>query len=739
MPGKATRYLPHQRERLYRLIRDTGATTFTGNDVHRHGDAVLLKISHLMKRDMYETHSRSAGENRERQSPCVIRYFAFLTLHFALCVISTSSLAGAELPGPDLRTYQQTIQPLLEKHCFRCHGERKQEAELRVDRLGLDMLEEKTAEIWHELINRVNSGEMPPKKEPQLSTTDLNQLTEWVAGGLKRVAAASQTTGGRVVIRRLNRQEYNNTICDLVGIPFDAGEDFPDDPAAFGFDNIGSALSVSPLHMEKYLLAARKVIDRAIVTGEQPKRERWRIQAERRSKEDRGYYFENDAKYGNTGVYKTREEQADRGRRILWALGDGSPHFPSDEYYHLPPVEKTRFNGGVLRGIDFTYPVSGEYIIRVRAYGHYFNRQMSKHYLYGPPRLNVTSNGLPVLTCDVPAVEAAPEVYETRFYTESLTTNIYIRNRYDYSLSQIYQQVGSIGRNNPELPIPYLAVDWYEIDGPVYDAWPPESHTRILFASEHRPDEEVYAREVLASFATRAFRRPARVEEIDRLVDDFKRARPKKESFEEAIKVPLVAVLCSPSILFLSEPTALAAGSASEEALHQTPDASAFGSRASAFGSRALNDYELASRLSYFLWSSMPDDELFKLAGNGKLREAGVLETQVLRMLKHSRSRALVDNFTGQWLSLRKLGEVVPDDGLFPLYGEHLESSMAGEASSFFAEVLDHDLSVMNFIDSDFVMLNERLARFYEIQGIQGDHFRKVPLKPEYHRGGRQR
>jgi hypothetical protein len=132
----------------------------------------------------------------------------------------------------------------------------------------------------------------------------------------------------------------------------------------------------------------------------------------------------------------------------------------------------------------------------------------------------------------------------------------------------------------------------------------------------------------------------------------------------------------------------------------------------------------------------MPDDELSTLAKDGKLRDAGVLDRQINRMLKDRKSRALVDNFTGQWLGLRKLGDVAPDPGKFPRYGEHLEKSMAGEARSFFAEILYNNLSVMNFVDSDFVMLNERLARFYEIEGVRGEQFRKVPLKPEHHRGG---
>jgi hypothetical protein len=503
-----------------------------------------------MKRGHYKVKNELGGMGHRPQFMWCFSLFVFLHPFFP----HGSESIAAEIPGPDSTTFHNTIRPLLQKHCLRCHGDKKQEADFRVDTLGPDILQEKKAEIWHELINRVNSGEMPPRKEPRLSQDELTQLSDWVFSGLKRVTDSAQGSGGRVVIRRLNRQEYNNTIRDLVGVPFEAGADFPSDPAAYGFDNVGSALSVSPLHMTKYVLAARKVLDRAIVTGEQPKRERWRIQSERRSKKDRGYYYENDEKYGNTGVFKTREEKEDRGRRILWALGDTSEHFSSTEFYHLRPVEKTRFTGGTLKGFEFTYPNAGEYIIRVRAYGHYARPDMPGHYLFGPPRLNVTSHGLPVLQCDVPATEDAPKVYETRFYTEALTTNIYIRNRTDHSSQQVRRDVGRFGRWSIDQPIPFLAVDWYEIDGPVNDPWPPESHTRILFPSKNRENEDVYAREVLEAFTTRAFRRPASQEEVDRLVEGFKRARPNKESFEEAIKVPLIAVLCSPGFLFLCEP-----------------------------------------------------------------------------------------------------------------------------------------------------------------------------------------
>ena len=637
-----------------------------------------------------------------------------LALQIVACILVAAachvSLFAAEQPAADEQTYTKKIRPLLKQHCFRCHGQKKQEASLRIDSLGPDLIAEQTAQVWHELINRVNLGEMPPKDEPQLAPEQLTSLTEWITAELARVKVASQQSGGRVVLRRLNRAEYNNTIRDLVGINFDAGKELPADAVAHGFDNIGSALSLSPLQMEKYLRVARTIIDLAIVSGEQPKRERWRFQAERRSKEDRGYYFEHDAKFGNTGTTPNKQ----RGRYIAWTLGSGQKEFKTEGFEHLKPVDKTEFRTQVLRAIDFTYPHAGEYIIRARAYGHYPKRKMSEHYLYGPPRLNVTSNGIRILATDVTATADAPQVYETRFYTAAVQTTVFIRNRYEYSPSLIWLDLGErIHPRLPDFPAPYLAVDWYEVDGPVYDSWPPESHTRILFPSANRNDEEAYAREVLAAFASRAFRRPAREEEVDALVAAFMRARVQKGSFEEAIKVPLIAALCSPNFLFLTE---------DPPASEREP--------------RPLKDFELAARLSYFLWSSPPDEELLDLAAAGKLRDDKVLDAQVVRMLKDPKSQALVNNFTEQWLGLRKLGAVVPDDRLFPRYGEHLEESMAGEAKSFFAEILQNDLSVLNFIDSDFAMLNERLARFYEIKGVRGDHFRKVALKPEDHRGG---
>lgn len=627
----------------------------------------------------------------------------------ALAVVACCWLvdrAVAEPPAADGKTFAEVIRPLLHKHCVRCHGEKKQEANLRVDRLGGDIVKEKSGVVWQEIADRVSRGEMPPKKEPALSAEELTSLSHWIAREQQRSIAVSRQTGGKVVLRRLNRNEYRNTIHDLLGVNFDASLELPEDSSAHGFDNIGDALSISPLHLEKYLRAARKVIDLAIVTGEPPPRERWRFQAERRSKEDRGYYYANDIPQGN------RADHRERGRFIAWTLGDGTREHRTPGFEHLAPSGEAEFRTQVLRAINFTYPHAGEYIVRVRAFGHYPGDRRPESHHFGPPRLSVTSNGVRVLTCDVEATREAPQVYEARYHTEAVRTTVFVRNRYDFSINQINKVLDKrLNDRAPDYPKPYLAVDWYEIDGPVYDSWPPPSHQRLLFPSKNRGQEEVYAREVLTQFARRAYRRPVASEEIDRLVAGFRRARPEKASFDEAIKVPLIAVLCSPDFLFLSEP-------------HDQEKP------------RPLNDHELAVRLSYFLWSSMPDPELFRLAEAGRLTANGTLEEQVARMLKDSRSREFVRNFTGQWLGLRRLGRVVPVRNLFPLYDEHLQESLAGETQAFFGEVLDHDHSVRTFIEADFAMLNERVARFYDIPGVRGDYFRKVAVGPEHHRGG---
>jgi hypothetical protein len=260
-----------------------------------------------------------------------------------------------------------------------------------------------------------------------------------------------------------------------------------------------------------------------------------------------------------------------------------------------------------------------------------------------------------------------------------------------------------------------LLVDWLELEGPIYDSWPPASHRLILFDSPLRDsDEEAYAAQVLERFMRRAYRRPLRAGEVEQKLELFRQVRPASPAFEEAIKTPLVAVLSSPHFLFLAEGHAPADG---EE-------------------QRPLNAFERAARLSYFLWSSLPDDELDRAAERGELGDPQSLVVQADRLLADPRSNELVKNFAGQWLKLRDVGVNPPSPGLFLEYDDHLETSLRGESEAFFAHILHNDLSVLNFIRSDFVTINERMARFYGIPGVVGDHFRVVQVPQGVPRGG---
>lgn len=255
-----------------------------------------------------------------------------------------------------------------------------------------------------------------------------------------------------------------------------------------------------------------------------------------------------------------------------------------------------------------------------------------------------------------------------------------------------------------------------ELEGPLYDSWPPNSHRKILIDSPNRGEnnEEAYAGDVLAHFMRRAYRRPLRDGELEPKLKLFREARQDRAPFEEAIKSPLIAVLSSPHFLFLVEA----------------------GSEGDRDTTRLLNDFELATRLSYFLSSGMPDDELARVAEQGKLTNPLELIAQADRMLAHRRSGEFVKNFAGQWLKLRDVGANPPAQMVFAEYDDHLEVSMRGESEAFFSHVLRNDLSVMNFIRSVFVTINERMARFYGIPGVKGDHFRVVKVPEGTTRGG---
>ncbi|MEC8988269.1 MAG: DUF1592 domain-containing protein, partial [Verrucomicrobiota bacterium] len=462
-----------------------------------------------------------------------------------------------------------------------------------------------------------------------------------------------------VTLRRLNRSEYNNTIRDLFGVDYRPAADFPNDEVGYGFDNIGDVLSLSPILMEKYFRAAEEISAKAIRTDipAYPPEDHIRTKKWGTKSDEQAVRIENDSFWG------------------LWREGS----------------------------IDIRYPfkTDGEYLLRINAYAD----------LAGPelPKMQISLNGKPVKTFEVKEVEE-----ERRDFVVKLKPG---KGVHQVSVAYMNNYV------NNDSPDPALRGDRNlfvkntDIIGPLDAPQPrlPESHRRVIVRQPKPGEARQVARESLAQFAQKAYRRPVGEKEVNRLLSFVDMVMGDAGSFEEGMQLATQAVLVSPHFLFRWE---LDTRPARDETI------------------RRLNDWELASRLSYFLWSSMPDAELFRLAKLGELTKPEVLEAQVRRMVADPRSSALVENFAGQWLQIRNLAGVTPDPVKFPSFDESLRTAMKRETELFFGAVMKEDRSIFELIDSDFTYLNDRLASHYGIDGVSGSAFQRVSLDKGSGRGG---
>ena len=512
--------------------------------------------------------------------------------------------------------------------------------------------------------------------------------------------AVKQMGRERVVLRRLNRTEYQNTVRDLLGIDVDLKELLPLDSSAGGFDNVGEALHISSFLMDRYLEAADKVLGVAIANLPQPPlvKKRYSLKDER--------------------LVKTTTE------KVYFDRDDSLVMFSSSPWNAITVGQ-------------FYPPDRGRYRIRISAFGHQSDGKPVTYRVDSGPMLMGTKNHL-VSYFD--AVADKPTVIE---FVDHFEARNHIRiSPYGLAGAQVVTKLGADKYEGPG-----LGIDWVDVEGPLHETWPPESHRRI-FGDMPQDKAPIYnysqrvevvskeplvdADRILRNFARRAFRRPVTDADIQPLVKLFETKLAEPRSFEQAIRVGLTAILVSPNFLFLREEPG------------------------------QLDDFALASRLSYFLWSTMPDEELlaFATTGNPKRERGAVacdlevkssspsltrrvtlsdpetLHQQVERMLKHPNAEQFTTNFVGQWLGLRDIDFTEPSHQLHPEYDDMLKVSMVRETELFFAEVLKHDLSLTNFIASDFTMLNARLAKHYGIPGVDGFAFRKTPLPPGSHRGG---
>ncbi|GDY20053.1 hypothetical protein LBMAG56_13980 [Verrucomicrobiota bacterium] len=563
----------------------------------------------------------------------------------------------------------------FQEHCLRCHGEKKAKRDLRLDKLDADFSKAATSARWREILERVRSGEMPPKDEPRPDPAQAQAFLRRLDARLAE-AAARRRAEGRVVLRRLNRTEYENTVRDLLGVATPLKALLPFDSSADGFDNIGEALHTSSFLLDRYLEAADAALNQAIANRPQPKSTTTR------------YLLTDSHQVRSTTekVFRTN----DTGRVVA---------FTSSAWQALGP---TKF-----------YPSErGRYRFRISAAGIQSSNQPVVFRVWSGSGGMGGARGHLVSYFDAPP--GTPKVIEFVDHMEPRTSITILP--YGLASSQTVHKTGADTWDGPG-----LAIDWIDIEGPLNETWPPESHRRLFGEMKQGPAPiynfrdrvEVISAEPLADadrilrkFARRAFRRSVTDADVQPFVALFAAKLAEQRTFEQAIRTALGAILLAPDFLFLREPPG------------------------------RLDDFALASRLSYFLWSTMPDEELLALAEQRKLTQPATLRAQVERLLNHPKAAAFTENFTGQWLGLRDIDFTVPSHILYPEFDDMLKVSMLRETELFFTEVLRHDLSLTHFIASDFSMLNGRLARHYGIPGVSGWEFRKVSLPPDSHRGG---
>jgi cytochrome c5 len=592
-----------------------------------------------------------------------------------------AQLTGSQTTPPSpVASHGSQQRQLLNRYCVTCHNERLRTAELLLDKADVEN-PAANAELWEKVIAKLHSGAMPPVGRPRPDKTAMDGFIASLETTIDR-AANARPNPGRPAVHRLNRAEYTNAIRDLLALEIDGTAWLPPDDSGYGFDNIADLLSVSPGLLERYLSAAQKISRLAL--GEAPSRplvDRY-IVPETSRQEERA---SEDLPFGTRGgIAVTRYFPVDGeysvNVRMKTAVGQNSLIGANRE----SPVD-VRVDGALVKRFTFgRTPSSDQRGAMRRAATYYGGEDIPENYEFRFP----ATAGSHVVGVAFPHNTLEPEDLGPKFPTG------------DYSF--LNEADGEPRIDSIEIGGPY------SVKGPGVTA----SRQRIFVC---RPastkDEDSCAKQILSTLAARAYRKPVGETDLRPLLTTYRAAR-RARTFEGGIQAAIERMLLSPQFLFRIEADPENAGTVYK-----------------------ISDLELASRLSFFLWSTIPDDELRELAARGKLRDPGVLEAQVRRMIADRRSEALVKNFAGQWLFLRDLENAKPDLKEFPDFDDELREAFRRETELFFESQLREDRSIIDMLQARYTFVNERLAELYGIRNVYGTHFRRVELK-DPNRGG---
>ncbi len=659
------------------------------------------------------------------------------SLKFTLTLIYLVSMISQVIAETKPISFTHDIEPLLQKYCINCHGPDKQKADLRIDELNPDMINGEDAYMWQEALDLINISDMPPLKNKVHPTGPERKLiVEWLTTELNAAMIAKRSTGGKVVTRRLTSYEYQNTLRDLLQVDLPYAENLPPEGSAeHGYKNNYSTLITSGLHLEYYERIARQALEKIILTPEvQPKPYLVHFEPElafttppevskkkKKSKKKPSPHIKKLKISSNVSsmVYYT-DHVKDRG--VLLAGNRVNDSIES-------PFEADKKMGGLLGlGRDGFQPSlnlnmkllphKAPIRIRIKAGGiKGKNNQLPNLSLeLGCFRGNNISEQKEVTSFNVTASVDQPEIYEFIIQGENfpLLPNADSKDSYLRIFNESRRGTTKLSYED----LPKLFIDWVEVTAHHYETWPPKEKQAILFAKSKGEDELNYVSKVLTNFMTKAYRRPVTEEEVHHKVKLYQKLKLKQKSFEASILPTLVTILCSPNFLFITELV--------DTILKDTKENK----------KRKINDYELASRLSYFLWSSMPDERLLSLAEKRILHQDKVLSSEVKRMIKDEKSKSFIAEFTSQWLNLDAIEQIAVNPAVFNKFKLKNKSLFKRETEEFIQYIFENNLSIVYIIDSDFAVINHELAKHYRIPNITTAGFQKVNLSPSQNRGG---
>lgn len=630
--------------------------------------------------------------------------------------------ATRAIPKANLADFRMSIGPILTKNCLDCHGPDLSEGRLRVDQLNPDLLTGADVERWREVYNVLSNSEMPPAGEPDYALSDAQRgsIVDWLSAELNKASVVRRNSREHTSFRRLAKYEYEYALQDLLGLSYALPNLLPPETASEdGFKNSSDRLQMSVMQFETYRQTGLKALKRATVIGERPRAVTYVVSMQEEMKKAAA------GKKAKTFDIDDASDRRNRNRQHLWNRETGKGiHYSAGKPSHsleavagetpadspvvlvLPQSSELKLN------LDRFLPDAGVMRVRIRA-ARSTNKPdeyVSLRLVFSAHTSNNANFSQVISERDIPVTASSddPQYLHFDIPLADIQRNPFRKLSTTFPRRDEFLHIRNVSNTNGRDEPLAVLIDHIEVIAPFHEQWPPENHTAIFIDSDNKNDENIYGREVLNRFLRRVWRRPATTEEVDQFMALFAEYRPGFSSFEEAMREVLATALATPEFLYLTQRVA-------DDPAEKTD---------------MISDLELAGRLSIFLWCSIPDDELLQLAEQGKLRQPEILTAQIQRMLADPRSDRFSLHFVQQWLGLDGLDSVVH------VTDDSLKQAMQEEPVAFFNDVLKNNRSLMDFLHSDYAVVNERLASHYGIPDVYGPRFRRVSITPETNRGG---